>query len=336
MDAVRQRMTPLWRGTWAALASLAILIPSEACRRSRDADTPVRASHIEVRELAPAPGALALPLKPSSVRLAVIGDSGRGDRAQYELAAQMVAWRARFPFDFVLMLGDNIYDSHTPADYQRKFEEPYKPLLDAGVTFHAAIGNHDDSAQVFYAPFNMGGRRYHTFRKSTGPLGPIGGGVRFFALDSRSFDVEQLEWLRAQLAQSGSAWKICYFHHPLYTSGRYRAGAVALRLVLEPILVGGDVDVVLTGHEHFYERIHPQHSIAYFISGAAGSLRKGDIRPSGLTARGFDEDYHFMLMEITADELYFQAISRTGETVDAGVMTRASPAASPADRVPRP
>lgn len=330
-------MTPMSRRTVAALAAVAILISSEACRRSRDADMPVRASRIEIRELAPAHGALALPLESSSVRLAVIGDSGRGDRAQRDVAAQMVAWRARFPFDFVLMLGDNIYDSHTPADYRRKFEAPYKPLLDAGVTFHASIGNHDDSAQIFYAPFNMGGRRYHTFRRSTGPLGPIaGGGVRFFALDSRSFDVEQLEWLRTQLAQSGSAWKICYFHHPLYTSGRYRAGAAALRLVLEPILVKGDVDVVLTGHEHFYERIHPQNSIAYFISGAAGSLRKGDIRPSGLTARGFDHDYHFMLMEITADELYFQAISRTGETVDAGVMTRTSRAASPADKAPRP
>ena len=236
----------------------------------------------------------------------------------------MAAWRERFPFAFVLMLGDNIYDSHTPRDYQRKFEEPYRALLDAGVTFHAAIGNHDDPAQIFYGRFNMQGRRYYTFRKAEGVLeGIVGAGVRFFALDSRSFDVEQLRWLQEQLGESGSAWKICYFHHPLYTSGRYRAGARALRLVLEPILVAGGVDVVLAGHEHIYERIYPQQGITYFVSGAAGSLRKGDIRPSGLTARGFDQDYHFMLMEISGNELYFQAISRTGATVDAGVMTKA-------------
>jgi hypothetical protein len=79
---------------------------------------------------------------------------------------------------------------------------------------------------------------------------------------------------------------------------------------------------VLSGHEHFYERLEPQLGIVYFTSGAAGSLRRGDIRPSGMTAKGFDTDYHFMLMEVTGDELYFQAISRAGETVDAGVIRK--------------
>jgi predicted phosphodiesterase len=315
---------------------VAALIWVGACQRELPPEV-VREQGVSVAELQSQPGALALPNRRGSVKFAVIGDSGRGDQAQHAVASQMVSWRERFSYDFVLMLGDNIYDSHTPDDYRRKFEEPYKPLLDAGVTFHAAIGNHDDSAQVFYEPFNMGGRRYYTFRRTAGPLGPLGrGNVRFFALDSRSLDVGQLEWLRQELAQSGSSWKICYLHHPLYTSGRYRGGAQALRLALEPILIAGDVDVVLAGHEHFYERIHPQHGVAYFVSGAAGSLRRGDIRPSGLTARGFDDDYHFMLMEIAGEELYFQAIARTGATIDAGVMTRVARAPSPADTVPRP
>jgi hypothetical protein len=86
--------------------------------------------------------------------------------------------------------------------------------------------------------------------------------------------------------------------------------------------------VVLSGHEHFYERLLPQHGIAYFVSGGAGSLRKGDIRPSALTARGFDTDYHFLMMEVSGDTLYFQAISRSGDTVDAGSITR-TPALRP-------
>ena len=282
-----------------------------------------RATATSVRDLNPAPGALALPVNQGSVRFAVIGDSGRGDRWQQEVADQMVAWRARFPFTFVLMLGDNIYGTSTPHDYELKFERPYKALLDAGVVFRAAIGNHDDPAEIHYEPFNMEGRRYYTFRENERRLsGLTGAGVRFFVLDSRSFDPRQLDWLRQQLAESGTAWKICYFHHPLYTSGRYRAGARSLRLVLEPILVNGDVDVVLAGHEHLYERLLPQHGISYFISGGAGSLRKGDLRPSTVHAKGFDQDYHFMLMEVTGKELYFQAISRTGATVDAGVITR--------------
>ena len=284
----------------------------------------VRKTAPVLTELQPAEGALALPLKPGSIRLAIIGDSGRGDDPQRAVAHQMLVWRQQFPFDLVLMLGDNIYDSHTAADYRAKFEEPYRPLLEAGVTFQAAIGNHDDPNQIHYDKFNMGGQRYYSFRRREESLqGGIGGaGARFWALDSRSLDPEQLAWLSKGLQESGSRWKIVFFHHPIYTSGRYTAGASSLRRALEPVLVNGDADVVLSGHEHFYERTHPQRGIFYFVSGAAGSLRRGDITPAPLTARGFDTDYSFMLMEIAGDELYFQAISRAGATVDAGVLTK--------------
>ena len=305
-------------------ATLNAIASSSACRdvQPLPADA-VRKTRLEVQEIRPAAGAVVFPKRDGSLKLAVIGDSGRGDKFQNEVAEQLVAWRARFPFDLVLMMGDNIYDRHTAEDYAAKFERPYKTLLDAGVTFQAAIGNHDDAAQVRYKNFNMGGARYYSFRRSDQPLGRLaGGGVRFYVLDSRTLDPEQLAWLEKGLAQTGSRWKIVYFHHPIYTSGRYQAGARNLRGSLEPILVAGDVDVVLSGHEHFYERIHPQHGIVYFVSGAAGSLRRNDIRPTPLTARGFDDDYSFMLMEISGDELYFQAISRTGDTVDAGVIRK--------------
>lgn len=313
----------------AWIAVLVTLPALAACRQPDTGELPPgrgtngTAAGSDVQELSPASGAAVMPLRDGSIRFAVIGDSGRGDEAQRDIARQMIAWRAKFPFDFVLMLGDNIYDSHTPQDYVRKFEEPYRALLDSGVQFYAAIGNHDDPGQIYYARFNMDGRRYYTFRKSERrPAGLFGAGVRFFVLDSRSFDPEQLEWLRGQLAESGTHWKIAAFHHPIYTSARYRGLARALRLVLEPILISGDVDVVLSGHEHVYERTHPQHGISYFVSGAAGSLRPGDVRPSAITARAFDSDLHFMLMEITGPELYFQAISRGGESVDAGVIRR--------------
>jgi 3',5'-cyclic AMP phosphodiesterase CpdA len=293
-----------------------------ACRRELPPDV-ARASGVAVAELKAPSGTLALPNKRGSVKFAVIGDSGRGDQAQHDVAAQMVSWRQRFSYDFVLMLGDNIYDSHTPADYVSRFEEPYHPLLDAGVKFYAALGNHDEPASIHYDKFNMGGQRYYSFRRAEMSVeGIAGAGVRFFALDSRTLDAEQLEWLRTALKESASRWKIVYLHHPIYTSGRYGSGARTLRASLEPVLVEGDADVVLAGHEHFYEHVVPQRGIVYFISGAAGSLRRGDIRQSSLTARGFDTDYSFMLMEASGDELHFQAISRTGETVDAGTITK--------------
>jgi hypothetical protein len=317
-------MPPMRRTALCVVLTIAAAF-SAACRHETLQPGVVRKTRTQLRELTPAAGQIVMPLHAGSVRFAVIGDSGRGDEAQREIARQMAAWRAKFPFDFVIMLGDNIYPPHAPDDYARKFEEPYRDLLDAGVTFHAAIGNHDPPGELGYAKFNMDGHRYYTFRRNERRLqGLAGAGVRFFVLDSRSLDPAQLKWLAGALEESETRWKIIYLHHPLYTSGRYGFSARVLRLAVEPLLVQGDVDVVLSGHEHFYERTRPQHGISYFISGGAGSLRMSDIRPSPLTARGFDTDYHFMMMEVSGDELYFQAISRAGQTVDAGVLTRTS------------
>src|SRR3954454_2243329 len=82
---------------------------------------------------------IRIPLQDKSVRFAVIGDSGTGEREQYEVARQMVAYWQATKFDFVIMLGDNIYGGHSPRDFARKFEQPYKELLDAGVKFYASL-----------------------------------------------------------------------------------------------------------------------------------------------------------------------------------------------------
>ncbi len=92
--------------------------------------------------------------------------------------------------------------------------------------------------------------------------------------------------------------------------------------MLEPLLVRYGVDVVFSGHEHVYERIKPQKGITYFIAGSGGQLRKGGVTPSAMTAAGFDQDQTFMLVEIVGDEMFFQAISRTGRVVDSGVIHR--------------
>ena len=263
---------------------------------------------------------LKLPLVQDSVRFVVIGDSGTGDSAQIEVAKQIAAYRTKFPFTFGILLGDNLYGSERPQDYARKFERPYQALIAARVEFHAALGNHDDPNQRFYKLFNLGGERYRTFRK---------GNARFFVLDSNYLDPEQLKWLEKELQASGSDWKIPYFHHPLYTAAT-RGPVIEARAALEPLFEKYGVDVVFTGHEHIYERIHPQKGIYYFVAGGAAKLRAGDIRKSPLTAVGFDRDRTFMLVEIAGDALHFQTITRTGSTVDSGVIRRREVRAVPA------
>jgi len=254
---------------------------------------------------------LKLPLKPKSVRFAVIGDSGSGQQPQFEVAREMLACHSAFPFDFVAMLGDNIYGGQRASDFKRKFEDPYGPLLEAKVKFYATLGNHDGTNERYYKPFNMDGKRYYSFKR---------GDVEFFALDSNYMDPEQVSWLRKGLSESDSRWKICFFHHPLYSDGKAHGPDLDLRKRLEPIFVEHGVNVVLAGHEHFYERLRPKNGISYFVLGNSGELRYNNLRRSADVAKGFDTDRAFALMEIAGDELHFQTISRTGETVDAGVL----------------
>ncbi len=253
------------------------------------------------------------PNRPGSLKFAVIGDNGTGDRAEYEVAAQMAAAHSTFRFDTVIMLGDNMYGRQKPQDFIDKFERPYKGLLDAGVRFFAALGNHDDQSNRFYKPFNMGGERYYSYVKNN---------VRFFVLDTDLLDPKQLAWIETALKNSSDEWKICYFHHPLYSDGRTHGSQVDVRVVLEPLFVKYGVHVVFSGHDHVYERLKPQKGIYYFVSGAGGQLRKSDVKHSDLTAVFFDQDQSFMLVEIDGRDMFFKAISRTGTTVDSGTITR--------------
>ena len=257
--------------------------------------------------------ALLLPDRAGSVKFAAIGDNGTGERPEYDVADQMARWHQRFPFDMVIMLGDNLYGSQRPADFVQKFERPYRPLLDAGVKFYAALGNHDKPTNDVYGFFNMGGQRYYSFARNN---------ARFFVLDTNYLDPAELSWIERSLREATEPWKIAYFHHPLYSDGGRHGPDVELRVKLEPVFVKYGVNVVYSGHDHIYERLNPQHGIYYFVAGSGGELRKGDLKRSASTAAGFDQDRSFMLNEIDGDSLYFQTVSRTGETVDQGVIRR--------------
>lgn len=257
---------------------------------------------------------LALPNKADSLKFAVIGDFGTGDRPSYEIAAQMTALRARFPFEIVITTGDNILGRQNgPSDFADKFERPFGPLIRAGVRFYASLGNHDKPVDRQYPPWNMDGQRHYTYAKRN---------VRFFVLDTNRPDRPQIAWIEQALRSSSEDWKICYFHHPLYSSAKQHGPTLDLRVVLEPIFVRYGVDVVFAGHDHVYERLKPQKGIHYFVTGAGGQLRKGDIEPSPATAASFDQDRSFMLVEVSGDELYFQTVSRSGAIVDTGVIRR--------------
>ena len=307
------------RFLFAPLFSLLVVAGLIGCHDAREPERVPAVRSMDVAKVSE--GALTLPNRATSVKFAVIGDSGRGTPPQHEIAAQMVAFREHFAFPFVLMLGDNIYEGPaTREDYRLKFEDPYRALLDEGVKFYAVLGNHDDPRQVAYPLFNMDGERYYSFAPPEDLLAKVVSHVEFFAVDSTNLDRTQRQWLDERLRDSDATWKVCFFHHPLYSSGRYRSWARGFRLILEPLLVRNGVDVAFSGHEHIYQRSELQSGIQYFISGGAGSLRPGDGTPASDIARTYAGDYHFMLVEIDDDELHFQAIARSGRTIDAGTL----------------
>ena len=262
----------------------------------------------------PAPPS-TLPNAAGSVKFLVIGDSGTGGREQYQVAVKIAEARQRFPFTFAIMLGDNLYGSENANAYIAKFERPYKPLLDAGVKFYAALGNHDEPSQRLYDKFNMGEKRYYTHGH--------GGDVEFFVLDSTYMTPQQIDWLKDELEKSDAKWKIPYMHHPMYSSGEKHGSERDLQALVEPLFLEHGVDVVFAGHEHFYERLKPQKGIFYITQGGAAKLRKGNLRDNSvMTAKGFDTDRSFTLVEILEDHMFFETISRLGQVVDSGVITR--------------
>jgi hypothetical protein len=251
---------------------------------------------------------------------ALMGDSGSGDMSQKAVAQSMLTYfttARRFPF--VLMLGDNLYDD----DYTGEFTEPYKPLLDRGVTFYAALGNHDRDLQIHFKPFNMNDRDYYTFDR---------GNARFAVLNSNhASDPAQTKWLDTVFTDAGDKWRICYFHHPLYSSGQHAdESREVIRPALEPALTRNRVNVVFSGHEHEYERVAPQHGIRYFVSGGGGR-NLYDVHP-----QPFDEvavsEHHFMVAEIAGDRLFFEAITPAQKVLDCGISYRTADAESKTDK----
>jgi hypothetical protein len=260
--------------------------------------------------------ATALPNRAEALKFCVLGDFGTGERAQYELAEQMATLRQKFPFQLVTLVGDNLYGSERPQDFKKKFEIPYKALLDADVKFYASLGNHDAREQRYYKLFNMDGKLYYSFKAPKQD-------VRFIALESTYPEPDQIRWLEDTLKSSKERWKIVYFHHPLYSSGGRHGSDLKLRETLEPLFIKYAVNVVFTGHDHIYERIKPQHGITYFVTGSGGQLRRGgSIDNLPFSAKIVDTTQVFLAVEIFENEMAFNAISRTGQVVDSGLLLR--------------
>jgi predicted MPP superfamily phosphohydrolase len=260
----------------------------------------------------------ATPAK-DKIKFIAIGDFGTGDDNQSGIAAQMLRDHKTSPLDFVIAVGDNIYPDGGGRHFEKKFARPYAGLIREGVKFHAVLGNHDvrdgRGDQCQYPLFNMNGQCHYTIKKGDGL-------AEFFMIDSTAFDMTQAGWLEGVLKESTAKWKIAVFHHPIYSSAGEHGSDVALRRRIEPLLARYGVNVVLSGHDHTYERVKPQQGVQYFVTGAGGKVRPGDVNMSSpFRAMSYDRDNHYIQMVIEDQQINFQTIARSGAVIDRGAIT---------------
>lgn len=248
---------------------------------------------------------------------AVLGDNGSGGQQAMAVAEQLALSYGEQPFGLVSLLGDICYYGHISERFGDVFVKPMKPLIDAGVQFELAVGNHD--GELFWregvpdveATLELLGTPARYYSVARGP-------AELFYLDSGPLGLlgddgeTQLEWLDAALGASTRRWRIVCAHHPMYSSGVHGPWP-GLRQRLEPVLVRHDVDLVLAGHDHHYERTHPMQGITHVVSGGGCKLTPVDPRPYSAFA---DSVLQFLRIEIDGDRLTGRAIGVDGVTFD--------------------
>lgn len=267
-----------------------------------------------------------------------VGDAGCGCADQEHVARRMLEWYGEKPYQVVLMLGDNIYGKGGKAGgdralFQEEFDKYYKPLIDHGVKFYAAVGNHDVETRgagdeiADKTRFNiLGDNGYYTFTPDVSADGrPL---VTFYALNSsiqaqKSDEATQITWLSKKLVEDTALWKIPFFHHPIYAPGGAHDPEVGFRDGIENMLVAAGVRMTLAGHDHFYARMKPQKGIIHFISGGGGRSLMNPIK-NDLTAEAM-KSFHFLYVEVDPAYIHFWAIPASGPPIDQGAIALKEP-----------
>jgi len=265
-------------------------------------------------------------LKPNSAsssepyRFIAFGDWGAGTQFQKDVAHQVIQQYEKAPFDAVLMLGDNIYETGDVKKHGKAyFTDMYQPLIQQHVNFIVALGNHDalmghQADQIEF--FGMPGYYYMVHKPQ----------VDFFVINTNDFSKNEVEqrWLSKELGKSQAPWKIVLGHEPIYSSGEHGFNP-KLQKTLEPILIQQHVDMYLAGHDHEYERFESIHGVQHIVSGGGGAyLRNFDKPMPGSLVRV--KAHHFLSFELqqgaSQDTLRMQAIDKTGQVIDQAEWTK--------------
>jgi 3',5'-cyclic AMP phosphodiesterase CpdA len=239
-----------------------------------------------------------------------IGDFGVGGETERRMGAAMKRFAATRPADALVTLGDNDY-TESPAAFHRNWRESFGWAAANGLRVAGTLGNHDVrvlGGRYQFDELDMPGR---TYRRRVGD-------VALFLLDSNRVTAAQARWLGNALAASTARWRIVAFHHPAYTCGAYRAHPGVLSR-WAPLFERHGVDLVLSGHDHNYQRFAPRRGVTYVVHGGGGQrlypLERCPAayprRLAGRAARGW------LYLRAQDDELRVRAVGPAGRILDA-------------------
>lgn len=270
-----------------------------------------------------------------TIRFVAIGDSGNGSSAQARIASRIDAET----FDLAVHNGDVAYSNGTYADFEARFFPYYDAWMRKAPIF-PSIGNHDDRTSsagpyraFFVLPrdgatgaFPNNAERFYSF-----DYGP----VHFIALDSEAAFAstarrqEQVAWLTDDLQSSQQRpWRVVFFHRPPYSSGAEYGSNLAIRQAFAPLFERYNVQLVLNGHEHSYERSVPwrestdatRQAVTYVVTGAAGA----NLYPVGRNAwTAFSKSvHHYVRGSFSPTDLTLETVDSGGSVIDRFTLDR--------------
>ena len=264
---------------------------------------------------------------PGSWKFSAIGDYGSGHSPLDEIGDNIIAGKT----DLLLTTGDNVYYNGTEAEFQKKWDPPqWFGRLREQLVVRPSLGNHDVRREPDGVPYfkrfpELDQARFYSFDHK---------GVHFVSVDtteSLAPNSPQLRWLERDLAKSQADWKVLYFHHPLYNGNPGDNGPNDQYLA--PIIAKYGVDLLLSGHEHNYQRSRPlnENGTLEVITGGGGqSLHPFRIRQPQHNAYR-DVDFGHVEVEVTGDRLVGRYIVRDGSVRDTFVIENRTPGTPPAD-----
>ena len=235
-------------------------------------------------------------------RLAVAGDVGTGDAAEWGTAELMDAAEGSAEFDALVLLGDNAYPHGDPELLRQTVFDPFGAVLDGETALLGVLGNHDVEGNHAVGQMKALGMPGRWYARSFGE-------VLVVVLDSTAVpSAAQIAFLDKTLASSHATWKIVAMHHPPYSAGSHGSD-IAIREAFEPVFVARGVDLVLAGHDHDCQRSKPVDGVTYVVSGAAARVRA--VGKAAFTEVSAGE-LHFVTLDVWSDQLTVTAFTVGG------------------------